>query len=130
MHRNTFIYSPTLLSPTLQFRKRQDLFFAGQITGVEGYVGNFATGLLAGWNASRLIRGAKLLELPSTTMLGALCHYITHASASDFQPMKANLGILPPLEDGVRRDKRQRAIAYAARAQTDLEQFMREVGEP
>jgi methylenetetrahydrofolate--tRNA-(uracil-5-)-methyltransferase len=130
MHRNTFIYSPTLLSPTLQFRKRQDLFFAGQITGVEGYVGNFAIGLLAGWNASRLIRGAKLLELPSTTMLGALCHYITHASASDFQPMKANLGILPPLEDGVRRDKRQRAIAYAARAQTDLEQFMREVGEP
>ena len=130
MHRNTFIYSPTLLSPTLQFRGRQNLFFAGQITGVEGYVGNFATGLLAGWNASRLIRGAKLLELPPTTMLGALCHYITHASASDFQPMKANLGILPPLEDGVRRDKRQRAIAYAARAQTDLEQFMREVGEP
>jgi methylenetetrahydrofolate--tRNA-(uracil-5-)-methyltransferase len=129
MHRNTFIYSPTLLSPTLQFRGRQNLFFAGQITGVEGYVGNFATGLLAGWNASRLIRGAKLLELPPTTMLGALCHYITHASASDFQPMKANFGILPPLEDGVRRGKRQRAVAYAARARTDLEQFMRAVGE-
>jgi methylenetetrahydrofolate--tRNA-(uracil-5-)-methyltransferase len=129
MHRNTFIYSPALLSPTLQFRERQDLFFAGQITGVEGYVGNFATGLLAGWNASRLIRGAKLLELPPTTMLGALCHYITHASALDFQPMKANFGILPPLEDGVRRDKRQRAAAYAERARSDLEQFLSGVGE-
>jgi methylenetetrahydrofolate--tRNA-(uracil-5-)-methyltransferase len=130
MHRNTFIYSPALLFPTLQFRERRDLFFAGQITGVEGYVGNFATGLLAGWNASRLIRGAKLLELPPTTMLGALCRYITHASASDFQPMKANFGILPPLEDGVRRDKRRRATAYAERARMDLEQFLSGAGEP
>ncbi|HZD57266.1 MAG TPA: methylenetetrahydrofolate--tRNA-(uracil(54)-C(5))-methyltransferase (FADH(2)-oxidizing) TrmFO [Anaerolineales bacterium] len=128
MHRNTFIYSPALLHPTLQFRKRGDLFFAGQITGVEGYVGNFATGLLAGWNASRLINGMKMIEFPSTTMFGALCHYITHASAADFQPMKANFGILPALEDGVRRDKRQRAKAYVERARSDLEQFLGGIG--
>lgn len=130
MHRNTFIYSPALLHPTLQFRERQNLFFAGQITGVEGYVGNFATGLLAGWNASRLIGGLKLLELPPTTMLGALCHYITHANAADFQPMKANFGILPVLEDGVRRDKRQRAKAYVERARADLEQYLGGVTKP
>lgn len=127
MHRNTFIYSPALLLPTLQFRQRENLFFAGQITGVEGYVGNFATGLLAGWNAARLIRGEKPLQLPSKTMLGALCHYVTHAGPADFQPMKANFGILPPLDDEVRRNKRQRAAAYAQRALGELDQFLSEV---
>jgi methylenetetrahydrofolate--tRNA-(uracil-5-)-methyltransferase len=124
MHRNTFIYSPTLLYPTLQFRKRPDLFFAGQITGVEGYAGNIATGLLAGINASRLSRGESLLALPQTTMLGALCHYVTHAEAADFQPMKANFGIVPALTDGKKRNRRQRAGAYAERALTDLEVFI------
>ncbi len=129
MHRNTFIYSPALLLPTLQFRKRQNLLFAGQITGVEGYVGNFATGLLAGWNATRLIQGQQPLQLPQTTMLGALCHYVTHASPADFQPMKANFGIVPPLEDGMRRNKRQRAAAYTERALSDLDQYLAVIGK-
>ena len=123
MHRNTFIFSPAHLLPTLQARRRADLFFAGQITGVEGYAGNIATGLLAGVNAARLLRGEPLLTLPTTTMLGALCHYITHADPADFQPMKANFGILPPLDTPGkgRRNKRQRAQAYAERALQDLE---------
>ncbi len=114
MHRNTFIFSPAHLYPTLQSKQRDDLFFAGQITGVEGYVGNIATGLLAGLNAARLLVGKNLVTFPETTMLGALCHYITHAAAADFQPMKANFGILPPLviAGKGRRNKRQRAEAY------------------
>jgi len=124
MHRNTFIASPKLLRPTLQFINRDDLFFAGQITGVEGYMGNIATGLLAGINAARLHRGQKLFTLPQTTMLGTLCHYVTHADLKDFQPMKANFGILPALEDTNRPNKRERAAAYANRSITDLETFL------
>nr|BAL57216.1 glucose inhibited division protein Gid [uncultured Chloroflexota bacterium] len=124
MHRNTFIASPRLLLSTLQFRGRPDLFFAGQICGVEGYVGNIATGLLAGWNAARLIQGKEPLTLPTTTMLGALCHYVTHASLKDFQPMKANFGILPPLESAERLDRRARAQAYARRALSTLDSFL------
>jgi methylenetetrahydrofolate--tRNA-(uracil-5-)-methyltransferase len=126
MHRNTFIFSPHLLEPTLQFKTREDLFFAGQITGIEGYVGNIASGLLAGVNASRLIDGMPLYTLPQDTMLGALCHYITHADEKDFQPMKANFGVVPPLTDGVRRGKRQRAAAYAERALKTLDDYLAE----
>jgi methylenetetrahydrofolate--tRNA-(uracil-5-)-methyltransferase len=121
MHRNTFIFSPALLLPTLQSRKRKDLFFAGQLTGVEGYVGNIATGLLAGLNAARLLLGENLIELPRTTMLGALCHYITSYGELDFQPMKANFGILPPLDGDRLAGKRERAQAYAQRALKELE---------
>lgn len=124
MHRNTFIHSPKLLNPTLQFRQREDLFFAGQITGVEGYVGNIATGLLAGLNAARLHDGQPLLELPPTSMLGALCHYVTHAGEADFQPMKANFGILPPLPGSERMGRRGRAQANAARALQDLDAYL------
>ena len=124
MHRNTFIFSPAHLLPSLQFKSRSDLFFAGQITGVEGYVGNIATGLLAGWNAARLMQNKPVLVLPATTMLGALCQYITHADQADFQPMKANFGILPPLEDSSIRGKRPRGAAYARRAIDDLEQYL------
>ncbi len=126
MHRNTFIFSPSLLRPTMQFRQRDDLFFAGQITGVEGYAGNIGTGLLAGWNAARYLNGKAPLVLPDITMLGALCHYITHASPATFQPMKANFGILPTL-DGVkrgRRNKRQRMAANAQRAIMGLTTFL------
>ncbi len=123
MHRNTFINSPAHLRPTLQFRRRDDLFFAGQITGVEGYVGNIGTGLLAGINLARLLRGQVPWELPSTTMLGALCFYITHADPSSFQPMKANFGILPELESG-HGGKRDRKRAYVERALADLEAFL------
>lgn len=127
MHRNTFIFSPANLHPSLQFKRRENLFFAGQITGVEGYVGNIATGLLAGWNAARLLQGSPLIELPGSTMLGALCHYITHASQADFQPMKANFGILPPLDDPTIRGKRPRAAAYARRANQTLIQYLEDI---
>ncbi|MEJ2606455.1 MAG: methylenetetrahydrofolate--tRNA-(uracil(54)-C(5))-methyltransferase (FADH(2)-oxidizing) TrmFO [Anaerolineales bacterium] len=120
MHRNTFINAPEVIRETLQFKSRDDLLLAGQITGVEGYMGNIATGLLAGINASRFARGCDPLVLPHTTMLGALCHYITSASSSDFQPMKANLGLLPKMNDGVRRNRRDRAKAYAERSRKDL----------
>lgn len=121
MHRNTFIASPKLLRPTLQHITRDDLFFAGQITGVEGYMGNIATGLLAGVNAARIQQGKEPITLPQTTMLGALCHYVTHADLKDFQPMKANFGILPPLEFSSKIGKRERGKAYAARALADLQ---------
>ncbi len=124
MHRNTFIASPKLLRPTLQHKTRDDLFFAGQITGVEGYMGNIATGLLVGINAARLRQGETPLTLPPSTMLGALCHYVTHADLKDFQPMKANLGILPPLELGSKIGKRERGAAYAERSLTDLQMLM------
>ncbi len=127
MHRNTFIDAPTLLYPTLQFRGRENLFFAGQITGVESYMGNIATGLLAGWNAARLLHGQAPLSLPTTTIFGSLCHYVTHASPADFQPMKANFGILPPLNTNERLNKRKRAAAYAQRALEDLETFLSEL---
>ena len=120
MHRNTFINSPTLLEPTMQFKGRDNLFFAGQITGVEGYMGNVATGLVAGINLARLIKGEPAWVIPQTTMLGALCHYITHAEPDHFQPMKANFGILPELEPPV-RDKRQRYAAYVERAVRDMQ---------
>jgi methylenetetrahydrofolate--tRNA-(uracil-5-)-methyltransferase len=119
MHRNTFINSPTLLHPTMQFRADPRLFFAGQIVGVEGYAGNAASGLLAGLNAARAFRGQPLITLPPTTMLGALCHYVTHAEPKHFQPMKANFGILPPL-DNPAREKRDRAIQHSERARADF----------
>ncbi len=125
MHRNTFINSPKLLRPTLQFRKRDDLFFAGQITGTEGYVGSAMGGLVAGINAARLLQGKPLLVFPRTTMIGALLYYITHADPRDFQPMKANFGLLPPLPRRV-RDKRKRYRMYAERALRDLEAFLAE----
>src|SRR5919108_5854337 len=124
MHRNTFIASPKLLRPTLQHRERDELFFAGQITGVEGYMGNIATGLLAGWNAARLYHNEEPITLPQTTMLGALCHYVTHADLKDFQPMKANFGILPPLDFPSKVGKRERGSAYAERALADLQQML------
>jgi methylenetetrahydrofolate--tRNA-(uracil-5-)-methyltransferase len=129
MHRNTFIASPKLLRPTLQHVRRDDLFFAGQITGVEGYMGNIATGLLAGLNAARLHHHEEPLTLPQTTMLGALCHYVTHADLKDFQPMKANFGILPPLELTSKIGKRERGKAYAERALGDLQLVLNKITE-
>lgn len=123
MHRNTYLNAPELLQPTLQYRGRADLFFAGQITGVEGYVGNIGTGLLAGINAARLLSGSHPLILPPTTMLGALCHYVTHAAAKQFQPMKANFGLLPPPEPGLKQD---RPAYYNQRSLTALRRFARE----
>ncbi|HSA06681.1 MAG TPA: methylenetetrahydrofolate--tRNA-(uracil(54)-C(5))-methyltransferase (FADH(2)-oxidizing) TrmFO [Candidatus Gastranaerophilales bacterium] len=98
MHRNTFIHSPSILTPGLQTHKRNDLFFAGQITGVEGYTESIATGLLAGINASRLIEKKEILILEPVSMLGALCSYIAHPEHKKFQPVNSNWGIIEPLE--------------------------------
>src|SRR5215217_947484 len=127
MHRNTFIASPKLLRPTLRHVQRDDLFFAGQITGVEGYMGNIATGLLAGINAARLYHNEELITLPPTTMVGALCHYVTHADLKDFQPMKANFGILPALDTDTKIGKRERGKIYAERSLADLSHTLSQV---
>lgn len=124
MHRNTFINSPRLLYPSLQYQRKADLLFCGQITGIEGYAGNIASGLLAGWNAARIINGKTPLVLPPETMLGALCYYITHATPADFQPMKANFGILPDLNRKEIKGKRARGALYASRAVSELEKYL------
>jgi methylenetetrahydrofolate--tRNA-(uracil-5-)-methyltransferase len=129
MHRNTFINSPALLWSTLQYRDRSDLFFSGQITGVEGYAGNIGTGLLAGINATRLHNGQAPLSFPTTTMLGALCNYIVHAAPSDFQPMKANFGIMPLISGMERAGRRARAQAYAERSLQDLDTILVQLDE-
>ena len=123
MHRNSFIDSPRLLSAAFRLKKQKNVFFAGQITGVEGYMESAASGILAGKNAVRLARGEALLELPKTTMLGALSAYISDETVKDFQPMGANFGILPPIEPQI-RDKKQRYAALAQRALADLEKVM------
>jgi len=122
MHRNTFICSPALLDATMQFRARPNLFFAGQIVGVEGYVGNAATGWVAGVNAARRLRGETFVMLPRETMIGALCHYVAHADPKDFQPMKANFGIVPELE-APPHNKRARYERYVERAMVAIERF-------
>ncbi len=119
MHRNTFINSPALLRPTMQFKGRDDLFFGGQITGTEGYLGSTASGLVAGLNAARLMADKSLIVFPPTTMLGALCRYVTSAEPGGFQPMKPNFGLMPALERPVHR-KRDRHRAYTQRALADL----------
>lgn len=127
MHRNTFLRSPALLRPTLQFCRRDGLFFAGQLTGTEGYIGSVASGLVAGLNASRLARGENPVAFPGTTMIGALCRYVSGAEAESFQPMKPNFGLLPPLEPPVSQ-KRDRFQAYAQRALADLGRLVEEQG--
>ncbi len=127
MHRNTFINSPRLLRPTLQFQGRDELFCAGQIIGSEGYVGSTAGGLLAGINAARVLHGLSPLTLPPVTMMGALFHYVTHAEPAHFQPMKANFGLLPPLEEPV-RNKGARYHAYGDRSLAVLDTFLQATG--
>lgn len=126
MHRNTFINSPTLLQPTLQYQERPDLFFAGQITGTEGYVGSTMGGLLAGINIVRLLQDRPLLAPPQTTMIGALLYYITHAEPKNFQPMKANMGLLPDLPRRI-RNKQKRYAAYAERAAADMATYLQKM---
>lgn len=127
MHRNTFINGPALLRPTMQCRARNTLFFGGQITGTEGYMGSTASGLVAGINAARLAQGLEPLVFPPTTMIGALCHYVSSAGEANFQPMKPNFGLLPPLGGRV-RGKRQRNAGYVERGMRDLGAFLRGEG--
>lgn len=115
MHRNTFLNSPKVLTADYSMKDDPNLFFAGQMTGVEGYMESASSGLMAGINAVKRARGEETLILPVETMIGALADYIANAQTKDFQPMGANLGILPPLEMNI-RDKKERAAAYANRA--------------
>ena len=124
MHRNTYINSPELLQPTMQYRGRADLFFAGQIVGAEGYVGNAATGLVAGLNGARLLLGEHPVIFPTRTMIGSLCHYVTHAEAKSFQPMKPNFGLLPMPEE--RMPKLKRYQYYRDRSLKQLRRFCRD----
>jgi methylenetetrahydrofolate--tRNA-(uracil-5-)-methyltransferase len=126
MHRNTFINSPKLLRPTYQIRMRDDLFFAGQMTGVEGYVESAAAGLLAGINASRLVQGLDLVVPPRTTAIGSMAHYITTADPEHFQPMNANFGLFEELPQRI-KNKKERAEKYAERALAEIEAFRREL---
>jgi len=123
MHRNSFICSPKFLRPTYQWKERDDLFFAGQITGVEGYVESAQSGMLAGINMARLLAGEETLVFPNETVMGALSNYIVHASIEDFQPMKANFGILPDL--AIKVKKKERKEAYAKRAIDTMTSFIK-----
>ncbi|MEK3882127.1 FADH(2)-oxidizing methylenetetrahydrofolate--tRNA-(uracil(54)-C(5))-methyltransferase TrmFO [Paenibacillus sp. PL2-23] len=125
MHRNTFINSPKLLKPTYQTLNRDSLFFAGQMTGVEGYVESAASGLIAGLNAARLAKGQEPLVLPEQTALGSMAQYITTADFKHFQPMNANFGLFPPLENKI-RNKKEKNEAIANRAISRIEQFKQE----
>jgi methylenetetrahydrofolate--tRNA-(uracil-5-)-methyltransferase len=130
LHRNTYINSPKLLRDTLQFRSRSDLFFAGQITGVEGYTESAATGLLAGLNAVRVIHGAEPLVPPPSTALGALVRYIAYTTGQPFQPMNINFGLLPELPQRIRgkgerrRQMVQRALTAADQWRAELSAFL------
>ncbi|MGW9529563.1 FADH(2)-oxidizing methylenetetrahydrofolate--tRNA-(uracil(54)-C(5))-methyltransferase TrmFO [Paenibacillus terrae] len=125
MHRNTFINSPQQLHPTYQFKGRNNLFFAGQMTGVEGYVESAASGLLAGMNAARAARGQEMFVFPAETTLGSMARYITTADFKHFQPMNANFGLLPKLETRI-RNKKEKNEALANRALESLRGYINE----
>lgn len=126
MHRNTFINSPQILNSTLNTRKRENLFFAGQITGVEGYTESIATGLLAGLNMARYLKGEPLLTLPQETMLGALCKYISSGELKHFQPMNSNWAIVTPIElpKKERKNKKLKNELLANRSIETLKGFL------
>ena len=119
MHRNSFLNSPKLLDADFSLRQNKNIFFAGQITGVEGYMESAASGIMAGINAVRRVENKPPFVLNNDTMIGALSEYISDESVTDFQPMGANFGILPPIEPKI-RDKRERYMALAKRAVESL----------
>ncbi|MDQ0203792.1 methylenetetrahydrofolate--tRNA-(uracil(54)-C(5))-methyltransferase (FADH(2)-oxidizing) TrmFO [Pectinatus haikarae] len=126
MHRNTFINSPEILYPTLQLKKNSNILFAGQITGVEGYVESASSGLVAGINAARLAIGEEPVCFPDVTAHGALCRYITAAPAKHFQPMNINFGLLPPLFEKI-RDKKIKKQKLAERALEKIKKFKQDI---
>ena len=125
MHRNTFLNSPKILNEDFSVRENPNLFFAGQITGVEGYMESAASGIIAGINAVRRFQGKKSIKLPVDTMIGALANYISDETVLKFQPMGANFGVLPSLENPP-RDKRERGSLYSERALESLDKYLKE----
>lgn len=123
MHRNTFINSPNLLKPTYQFKSNEQIFFAGQMTGVEGYVESAASGLVAGVNAAKLFNGQTPVSFPEETAIGSMAHYITATNAKSFQPMNANFGIFPPLSQKI-KNKQERYEKHAERALGSIQNFV------
>jgi methylenetetrahydrofolate--tRNA-(uracil-5-)-methyltransferase len=118
MHKNNYINSPAILTQTLQLKSNPNIFFAGQITGVEGYVESAASGIIAGINAARMLNEQEPIIFPNTTVMGGLIHYITHADPTNFQPMKSAWGIVAPLEQKVK--KTERKLEYTKRALNDI----------
>ena len=125
MHRNTFIFSPGVLNEYFQLISNNRIHFCGQITGLEGYLSNIASGLFTGINLAKQIRWQSAILFPETTMIGALFSFATRADNENFQPMKPNFGLLPPLEKPV-RSKEDRFEAYVLRAQADMDAFLNE----
>ncbi|GGE28668.1 methylenetetrahydrofolate--tRNA-(uracil(54)-C(5))-methyltransferase (FADH(2)-oxidizing) TrmFO [Streptococcus himalayensis] len=125
MHRNSYMDSPNLLTQTFRSKKNPQLFFAGQMTGVEGYVESAASGLVAGINAARLFKNEEEIIFPETTAIGSLPHYVTHADSKHFQPMNVNFGIIKELDGPRIRDKKERYEKIAERALADLSQCMK-----
>jgi methylenetetrahydrofolate--tRNA-(uracil-5-)-methyltransferase len=123
MHRNTFINSPKVLKATYQFNSREDLFFAGQMTGVEGYVESAASGLIAGINAARVFTGKEPVQFPIETAIGSMANYITTTNSKNFQPMNANFGLFPDLPEKIRK-KQERNEQHAKRALESVQNFM------
>ena len=127
MHRNTFLCSPELLDADYSFRDNHDLYFAGQMTGVEGYIESAASGFAAGLNAARRALEQEPFVFPRVTMIGAMAHYISHGDKTLFQPMNANFGVMPPLEGKVRGGKRARNEALSRRALEETDRIAREL---
>jgi len=129
IHRNTYINGPSVLRDTWQTQKRPDLFFAGQVSGVEGYVESAASGLIAGRNAARLSMGQQPMAAPRTTAIGSLGYYVSHAEAKHYAPSNITFGIMPPLEEPP-RSRQERQLATSARALADLEAWLAAPAEP
>src|SRR4030095_5843114 len=125
VHRNTYVNGPAVLSETWQVRARPTVFFAGQMSGVEGYVESAASGLMAGLNAAAMVRGEALLPPPRTTAMGALAYYVSHADPAHYEPSNITFGIIPPLERPP-KGKKLRNEALSARALAGLEAWMHE----
>lgn len=123
IHRNTYINSPQLISSTMEIKTRAGLFFAGQITGVEGYVESAASGIVAAYNTSNYLNKKQLVSFPRETAIGSICHYVSSAPSKNFQPMNINFGLLPPLSVKI-RDKKEKNLTLAKRALTSLNAFI------
>jgi methylenetetrahydrofolate--tRNA-(uracil-5-)-methyltransferase len=129
IHRNTFINSPKVLRETLQMRERENIFFAGQITGVEGYIESVGTGWLAGLNAARLLKGENLISAPATSAIGALCRYVSGAETKNFQPVNITFALLEPLPEELRRKHRNKRERHQIQVELALRDWDKWIAE-